>query len=143
MPIDYEGSLEPLKKPKVVAKSKSRSTRPRTITLEEAIETLQALGFSITVPTSTEEKERQEASLAKLGFSDSGTKVASSRVKPQPEYLTGHLYLAHSIAEATYGPGEFTLPLSAASLYRSLLQQDQAAVRSLTDTADRDRKSVV
>jgi len=139
MAIDYEAPLESRRK-RTIAKAKSRSTRPKSITLEEAIETLQSLGFAITVPTSVEDRERQEESLARLGFVEAESKkkpTKSKSSKAQPEYLIGHLYLAHVIAEATYGPGELRLPVEQSSLFRSLLQQDQAAVRSFTDTADR------
>ena len=115
----------------MAAKRKSPST---PVTLENALKTLQALGFKVTPPTNEEDRVKQEASLEKLGFSDKAKKA--EKPKAPSEDLVGHLGIVHCVSGVTYGPGEIRLPREQASLFNALLHQDKLAKDAYFDTAD-------
>jgi len=129
MPIDYN---EPLI---IESKAKKRNKNPTAKDLEKALATLKALGFSINIPTSEEDINRQQASLDKLGFSSTGP-LSSSKQEKHPTTLVARLCSSHCIAGTIYGPGDITLPYEEATLFQSLLQADQAAIRATRDTVD-------
>ena len=116
--------------------TKKRGTNTTPVTLEQALKTLQDLGFKVTPPTSQEEQEKQETSLEKLGFVDKPLPKKKGKVKePEEEMLTTVLGISHSIADTVYGPGKVTLPKSQASLFNSLVYQDNLAKQAHFDEA--------
>ena len=85
------------------APRKAKRTRQSAQELETLIKNLQALGFKITPPTSQEDLQRQEESVAKLGF------IEKRKTKEAPSTaLTCTLGIAHVIAGTVYGPGVVT-----------------------------------
>lgn len=138
MPIDYENELQVLQPKRRGRVPKPKSSK-KTVTLEEAIKTLQDLGFDVSIPSTEQDRHRQKSSLAALGFESASRGVES---KPSgPTRLTGTLITSHSIGGNTYGPGLLDLPVEQEDLFRTLLQQDQSCVRAHMDTVDYIRNS--
>ncbi len=105
------------------------------VNLEEALKTLQSLGFKVTPPSSSEEKVLQEESVEKLGFtSPVKAKKSTKKTIEKPKVLKGYLGIEHHISGQIYGPGEIVLPIEQASLFNSLLHQDQLARKAHYDS---------
>jgi hypothetical protein len=107
---------------KSVEKDISRATR-----IEQALETLQKLGFKITPPSTTTDIQAHEASLDLLGIVTTPTKIKGKK-KVQPKestHLRGTLNFRHVVGGNTYGPGILELPPTDKDLFSSLLKQDQ------------------
>ena len=133
MTIDYESPLPTgnrligKSKPTIQGRRRHRDKQP---SLEEALELLQSLGFSVVVPTAASDKAMQQDSRAALGFTD----VAEVVAIPSGLILHGYLNACHIVAGTSYGPGKFSLPGNQTDLYRSLLQADQACTKGHMDT---------
>jgi len=109
-----------------------RSKTPTARELEKALETMRALGYKIEPPTLEVESEKQEASIAKLGFKSKKPKV----VKENPRVLKCFLVTAHNVGGNTYGPGEVTLDATQEGLFKGLVHQDNLAKAHHYDRAD-------
>ena len=133
MPINYD---EPLfVTTGIIKRGRVKTTekpKQHKVSLEQALETLKALGFSVVIPTSDEDKVKQDQSLSKLGFVDRDNKP--QRKARKPTTLKGYLHACHRVGSASYGPGEIELSVNDQDLFRTLLQQDQACVRAHMDT---------
>jgi hypothetical protein len=116
--IKPESEDLPLRKP---VKEKS-SRRVTSIELEKALLLMKQLGFKVTVPTTEEDEEKQEASIEKLGIA---RKVVKAPV--QTEQLRVILGTTHTVGDRSYGPGEVLLSPDQGDLLRSLIHQDYLA----------------
>lgn len=103
--------------------------------IAKAVQTLRELGFKVEVPSSEEEKTKHQESLVKLGLAQPKENKAKPKTKSSA-YLTGVLRFRHNIGNQSFGPGEFKLKSDQTDLYRSLLQQDQAATLGLQDSKE-------
>jgi hypothetical protein len=107
---------------KSTEKSTSEATR-----IQQALETLQKLGFKVTPPSTTTDIQAHEASLDLLGIVTTPTKIKGKKKVQLKEItiLRGTLNFRHTVGGGTYGPGVLELPLSDKDLFTSLLKQDQ------------------
>lgn len=118
-------------------RSSTNNTAPSARDLEKALETLKALGWKVEFPTSAEEREKQESSVTRLGFTDAKRlrEAKEQEERDSKTLLKATLGAAHYIGDKTYGPGPIELPRSQASLFRSLIHQDALSRQAHLDTA--------
>ncbi len=102
------------------------------VSLGQALETLQKLGFKIQPPSTIQDIQEHERSIDLLGIVEESVKARSrKKVKRVQEdtKLRAKLYFSHHVAGNTYGPGDITLEEGDRDLYVSLLKQDQACIQ--------------
>jgi len=103
------------------------------VSLQQALETLQKLGFKVSPPSTIQDIQAHEDSVDLLGITKEPVKVSRSRKKSkqvvEDTKLRGRLYFAHHVSGETYGPGDIELEIEQRDLYVSLLKQDQTCLQ--------------
>src|SRR6266571_6033294 len=80
------------------------------VSLQQALETLQKLGFKVTPPSTEQDRQAHEESIDLLGITDTPVKQSRNRkVSKVDEKLQGILYFSHHVGGNTYGPGNIVL----------------------------------
>jgi len=133
MSIDYnDPKFDDLQnKPKLRKATKPSDRKDiKPPSLEEALQLLKSLGFSVVIPGTSEDIQRHEESVEKLGFIGEKKPVRERRLHK----LIFTLVTSHCISGQVYGPGRVELDLDQTDLQRTLLQQDQSCTRGHMDT---------
>ena len=102
------------------------------VSLQQALETLQKLGFKVTAPSSEDDIQAHQDSIDLLGITDepvSKSRNKKRKVNNTDNKLRGVLYFSHHVSSGTYGPGNIELDISERDLFVSLLKQDQTCVQ--------------
>jgi len=111
--------------------AEKRVKSPTAKQIEQALETMRALGYKIEPPSAELDSAKQEASIVKLGFKGRKAKVIPESTKQ----LKCNLGFAQTLGGTTYGPGEVVLEANQVSLLRTLVHQDQLTRAQYYDTA--------
>src|SRR5258707_13599417 len=116
-----------------MAEKRTKNRSPTAKDLEKALEVMRSLGFKIESPSTELEIERQSDSVKKLGFSKVQAKKEEKESKELLKYTLG---TSHIVGGVCYGPGEIVLTKKEASLYRSLIYQDNLSKQAHYDRTD-------